>query len=80
MMSGEMVLETLAAIQEQANIFAILFRNAGVALQFYEGPEEQPENWRDHLVIHRYYPTLAEALTGEHEHLLAQAQKKKEEL
>ena len=50
-------------------LHAILFRNAGVGLQFYEGPFDEegqpPADWRRFLIVRRYYPTLIEAVNAE---------------
>ena len=59
----------LQGIQERATVFAILWRNAGVGFQFYEGPEEHSDSWRDFLVVHHYYPTFEEAVEAEYERL-----------
>lgn len=50
-------------------LYSIHFRNAGVGMTFYEGPPEpdpRDPTWKLHLVIHRYYPTLAQAAHAEY--------------
>jgi len=60
----------LDRIRERATLYAILFRNGGVALQFYEAPAAKlTKDWADKLVVHRFYPTLAEAVDAEMERL-----------
>jgi hypothetical protein len=51
-------------------LFAVLYRNAGWAIQFYEGPENEddstPDNWREFLRVVAYYPAFAEAVAVEY--------------
>ena len=47
-------------------LYEILFRNAGVGCVFYTGPSDLPKNWRDSLVVDRYYPTFTEAIDAEY--------------
>jgi hypothetical protein len=68
-------LEKLAWIEQNSRIYAILYRNAGVGMQFYEGPEAaldgRDETWRQHLVIRSYYKDFQEAVDAEYRRLSA---------
>jgi hypothetical protein len=61
------VLEMLREIEEKKCIYNIHYCKAGVGFIFYEGGAEFTENWRDELVVDRYYPTFEEAVKGEWE-------------
>lgn len=72
-------LTKLATIQKRKNIYAILFRNAGVAIQFFEPPAggeshlriEHDDSWKKFLVVNRYYATFAEAVEAAYRELVA---------
>ena len=58
-------LET-AANKNGATIYNICHRNAGWAIQWHEEKKQgDSDNWKDGLVIYRYYNTLAEMVKGE---------------
>jgi hypothetical protein len=64
-------LQKFGKLNKSLRIHAILFRNAGVGFQFYEPPQDDPvdklpDNWRDYLVVRRYYPTLIKAVNAEY--------------
>ena len=72
-----MNLDSIEGLRDHG-LYQILFRNAGVGLQFYEPPdgydlkydnsiliEGVTDYWRRYLIIRHYYPTLEEALTAE---------------
>jgi hypothetical protein len=69
--------ERLDKLQERAHVHDICFRNAGVGILFYEGPDyygddkpERPSDWRKHFLhVYKYYPTLREAIEAEHKRL-----------
>jgi len=70
-------LAKLHAIEETATIYEIAYRNAGVGFMFFEGAvmdgTEAYRNtaaWRQHLVVHSYYPTFEAAVDGEYERLV----------
>jgi len=64
-------LEKLEAIREYKVVYQILFRNAGVAIQFYDPPDDfkakgSDETWRNFLKINKFYPTIKEAIDAEY--------------
>lgn len=68
---------TLIDLAEDNNavLYNICFRNAGVGFQWYEENTEN-KTWKDGLVVHAYYPSLAEAMEGEFIRLQGVAGKK----
>jgi hypothetical protein len=64
-------LQKLAVIQRKKILYDIVFRRAGVALQFYDGPTDINHNseWKSDLTIQRYYPTLTRAIDAEYRRL-----------
>src|SRR3990167_3331076 len=49
-----------------ATIYNICHRNAGWAIQWHESKKQgESDNWKDGLIIHRYYPKLIEAIQAE---------------
>ncbi len=65
-------LESIAN-EKVATIYNICHRNAGWAVQWHEEKRQGlSENWKDGLVIYRYYPSLKEAIKAETERLSIQ--------
>ena len=55
-----------AANKNGATIYYICHRNAGWAIQWHEQKKQgESENWKDGLVIYRYYETLEAMVKGE---------------
>ena len=55
-----------AANKNGATIYNICHRNAGWAIQWHEEKKQgNSDNWKDGLVIYRYYNTLEEMVKGE---------------
>ena len=55
-----------AANKNGATIYNICHRNAGWAIQWHEQKKQgESENWKDGLVIYRYYETLEAMVKGE---------------
>ena len=55
-----------AANKNGATIYNICHRNAGWAIQWHEQKKQgESDNWKDGLVIHRYYETLEAMVKGE---------------
>lgn len=63
-------IQKLHAIEKEKIIYAILYRRAGVAFQFYMG-SPTAEDFHKDLTIWRYYPTFEEAVNAEYEMLTA---------
>ena len=68
--------ERLETLLERTHVHGILFRNAGVGFQFYEGGTHLRDDGREHLCVYNYYPTLQEAVEAEHERLDAAMREK----
>lgn len=65
-------MQKLEIIKQMRVIYNICFRNAGVGFQFYRGDFSDMGNdgeWRKHLHIDKYYPSLAEAIEAEYNRL-----------
>lgn len=64
------VLDKLHAIEEAKIIYAILWRLAGVGIEFYEGPEivgvRRDDSWKKYLKIETYHPSFEEAVNAEY--------------
>jgi len=60
----------LVAIREFACVYAILFRNAGVAIQFSEESHKSPTNEYG-LVVYEYYDTVEGAIEAEYTRIMA---------
>lgn len=55
-----------AANKNGATIYNICHRNAGWAIQWHEEKKQgDSDNWKDGLVIYRYYETLEAMVKGE---------------
>lgn len=65
-------LEMLKEIERSKVIYAILYRRAGVAFQFYEGDLTE-EDFTRNLTVKAYYPTFSEAVNAEWELLGGQS-------
>jgi len=67
-------MKKLDKIKEHKVLYNIVFRNIGVALQFYDATKVKPnksyypaaEYWKAGLTIDKYYPTLEEAIDAEY--------------
>ena len=58
-------LESIAN-EKGATIYNICHRNAGWAVQWYEEKKQgDSDNWKDGLIIYKYYPSFAEAIKAE---------------
>ena len=63
-------LDKLEDIRRRVILYAIVFRNAGVALQFSEDSKASPAN-KFGLTVYAYYPNIEEAVDGEYVRLTA---------
>jgi len=68
------IIEKLNYIIKRNRLYNIYFRNAGVALQFYNPPKEFdgddlpiPFNWRKYLTPIKYHKTFEDAVNYEYE-------------
>lgn len=57
-------LERLAN-ERGATIYNIAHRNAGWGIQWHDPVRQKGDDWKSGIVIHTYYPTLAESVTEE---------------
>ena len=61
----------ISKLEETANkngatIYNICHRNAGWAIQWHEKNKQgDSDNWKDGLIIYKYYPSFTEAIEAE---------------
>ena len=72
------ILEKLHEIENAKIIYDIHYCRAGIGFLFYEPPTTldvpenmYPKNWKDYLVVERYYDTFEEAVESEYKKLKA---------
>lgn len=70
------ILAKLHKIEETVVIYNIHYCTAGVGFCFYDPPDDfeidlkyPSDEWRQHLITHRYYPTFEEAVESEYKRL-----------
>ena len=59
------VMKMLHELEKEKSIYHIHWCRAGIGFIFYEGPGEGDDNWKEHLIVEKYYPTFEKAVKAE---------------